>query len=238
MHVKRSIFYMLTALCLLLVLTLFFACDAQPTPQDEDASQQPQDGEKEKGDDETEPVGNPIVEFAFSTGDKARFVLYPEQAPITVANFLRYVDEGFYTGTVIHRVQYEVITYEGVKYAVPYVVQGGGYTDDYRAKAATHPAIKGEFAANGVENEIKHVRGTISMARMGDPYYDSATSQFFFCPIEMKSWDGNYAAFGKAYDEETLATITKLARVQTDAFYRPVEVISILSVTRIGYQAD
>lgn len=85
--------------------------------------------------------------------------LYPRKAPATVKNFLRYVREGFYNGTIFHRV------------ISGFVIQGGGYTPDFQEKP-THPPIKNE-AGSGLRNE----RGTIAMARTRDP--DSATSQFF-----------------------------------------------------------
>lgn len=153
---------------------------------------------------DTAQTGNPVVRFEFSTGDVVTVELYPDEAPITVENFLTYVREGFYKGTVIHRVE------KGL------VVQGGGYViknNAYTAKDATHPPIKGEFAANGVENHVSHTAGAISMARTY--VADSATSQFFFCPADYTGWDGNYAAFGHVVDEESLAAIVRLSRYET-----------------------
>ena len=200
--IGKYVWIILLSICLVLCMALT-SCGADNNPAD------------------TSSAANPVVEFVFSTGDKARFELYPAIAPITVNNFLRYVGEGFYTGTIIHRVE-------------SVVVQGGGYTMDADGlhEKATHAPIKGEFSSNGVKNNLSHKAGALSMARTEDP--NSATAQFFFCVVDMSSiWDDNYAAFGMALDDETLATIKKLSAVQTYAYpYNtfPVQTISIVSV--------
>lgn len=101
-------------------------------------------------------------------------------APITVSNFCHLVEEGFYDGLTFHRVV------DG------FVIQGGDPNGNGSGGSGT--TIKGEFADNGVENSIPHVRGTISMARSSD--YDSASSQFFIVQETTPSLDGQYAAFG------------------------------------------
>ncbi len=128
--------------------------------------------------------------------------LYPDKAPKTVANFLTYVDEGFYDGTIFHRV-------------IPgFVLQGGGYTADFRQKP-TRPPIPNE-ADNGLSN----LRGTIAMARTADPH--SATSQFFINLVDNKRLDHTgkgdsqawgYAVFGKVV--EGMDVVDKIARVRT-----------------------
>ena len=101
-------------------------------------------------------------------------------APITVSNFCHLVEEGFYDGLTFHRV-------------VPgFMIQGGDPNGD--GTGGSGQTIKGEFADNGVENNIPHTRGTISMARASDP--DSASSQFFIMQETTDSLDGQYAAFG------------------------------------------
>ncbi len=101
--------------------------------------------------------------------------LYPDVAPITVDNFVKLVNEGFYDGLTFHR----IIT--------DFMMQGGA------GQGAT--TIKGEFSLNGVENELKHTRGVISMARSNA--YNSASSQFFICQVDCEWLDGAYAAFGE-----------------------------------------
>nr|WP_309147698.1 peptidylprolyl isomerase [Thermophilibacter sp. ET337] len=101
-------------------------------------------------------------------------------APITVSNFCHLVEEGFYDGLTFHRV-------------VPgFMIQGGD--PEGNGTGGSDATIKGEFEDNGVENNIPHVRGTISMARASD--YDSASSQFFIMQEEADYLDGQYAAFG------------------------------------------
>ena len=101
-------------------------------------------------------------------------------APITVSNFCHLVEQGFYDGLTFHRI------IEG------FMIQGGDPSGD--GTGGSDETIKGEFSANGVENNIPHVRGTISMARSSD--YDSASSQFFIMQETSDSLDGQYAAFG------------------------------------------
>lgn len=144
---------------------------------------------------ESEPVQNPQVTIEMESGAKIVIELYPDKAPNTVNNFIDLVKSGFYDGLTFHRV-------------IPsFVVQGG----DPAGNGSGGPGykIKGEFAANGFEqNDLKHTRGVVSMAREGNPqdpdpipYYDTAGSQFFICMADLSSLDVNgYAAFGMVID--------------------------------------
>lgn len=105
-------------------------------------------------------------------------------APITVSNFAGLVDQGFYNGLTFHRVIRD------------FMIQGGDPNGD--GTGGSGATIKGEFPENGVENNIAHVRGTISMARSSD--YDSASSQYFIVQKEYPSLNGQYAAFGHVTD--------------------------------------
>ncbi len=126
-------------------------------------------------------VSKPVVVFETTSGEIV-IELYPKKAPITVENFLKYVDDGFYNGTIFHRV-------------VPgFVVQGGGMTFDFQKKPTRDP-IKNEST-----NGLKNLQGTLSMARTN--IVDSATSQFFINLVDNAFLDprGNnagYAVFGK-----------------------------------------
>lgn len=127
-----------------------------------------------------ENVKNPKIEISVKDYGKMQFELDPSQAPITVENFLKLVNEGFYNGLTFHRI---------IK---GFMIQGGdplgtGY-------GGSDSNIKGEFASNGVNNTIKHERGVISMARSMDP--NSASSQFFIMHETNSHLDGEYAAFG------------------------------------------
>ena len=107
--------------------------------------------------------------------------LYGDVAPITVENFLKLVNEGFYDGLTFHRV------------ISGFMIQGGDPNGN--GTGGSGNPIKGEFAQNGVENNIEHIRGTLSMARTNDP--NSATSQFFIMHEAAPYLDGGYAAFGR-----------------------------------------
>ncbi len=145
----------------------------------------------------TEEAAMPEVKFSTTLGD---FVieLYPDKAPISVQNFLDYVNSGFYNGTIFHRV-------------IPgFVIQGGGFTADMQRKQ-TRPPI-----TNEAENGLKNLRGTLSMARTQD--VNSATSQFFINLVDNAALDhtpGNYgyAVFGKVV--KGMDVVDKIAQVQT-----------------------
>lgn len=124
-------------------------------------------------------VKNAVIEL--DGGGIIELELYPDIAPISVDNFVKLINEGFYDGVVFHRV-------------VPgFVIQGG----DPTGTGAGGPGyqIKGEFQANGVTNDLLHTRGVLSMARSMS--FDSAGSQFFIMVDDAPHLDGQYAAFGK-----------------------------------------
>ena len=179
---------------------------------------------------------DPIVKIEFSTGDVVNVELYKDTAPISVENFLKYVDEGFYEGTMFHRIIKD------------FMVQTGGFVkgeDGYlHEKKATHPAIYGEFSANGCTyNNVDHLKGVISMARSSE---NSATTQFFFCTVDnYPTLNGNYAAFGRVIDEQSMNVIYKFDTIPTTttiAFYgdhamlntdTPTQIITIKKITVI-----
>ena len=127
--------------------------------------------------------------------------LYEDKAPITVANFLSYVDKGFYNETIFHRV------------IENFMIQGGGFTVDMSQKATDAP-IKNE-AANGLAND----RGTLAMART--MVVDSATCQFFIVHKDSEFLNTNYAAFGEV--TEGMEYVDKIAQTQTDENDWPIE---------------
>ena len=134
--------------------------------------------------------------------------LYPDIAPITVENYKNLVKEKYYDGLIFHRV---------IK---NFMIQGG---QNPNKKVAS---IKGEFSANGVENNLKHERGDLSMARTAIP--NSASSQFFIVHKKTSSLDGNYAAFGKVI--AGFSVIDKIATVKTDSNDKPLEDQTIISI--------
>ncbi len=159
--------------------------------------------------------------ITLETGETINFELYPDLAPKTVENFVKLANEGFYEGTIFHRV------------ISGFMIQGGGYDADLNAKEAD--SIVGEFTDNGFTNELPHARGVLSMARTNDP--DSASSQFFIMHADAPHLDGLYAAFGKVTDEESLAVVDSIAAAETETVVPgvfedvPVTPIVIKSVT-------
>ena len=124
--------------------------------------------------------------------------LYPEKAPKTVENFLRLVDEGFFSGMIFHRV------------IRGFMIQGGGYTEEFEEKRAK--SIVGEFRANGfMANDLHHAPGVLSMARTSDP--NSASSQFFIMHKDASYLDAQYAGFGQV--TEGLEIVDRIASVPT-----------------------
>lgn len=165
-------------------------------------------------------MSNPVVALETSLGE-IRIELFEQEAPVTVANFLQYVDDGFYDGTIFHRV-------------IPgFMIQGGGLTEDLRNKKG-HPPIKNE-AANGLKNK----RGTLSMARTNE--IDSATSQFFINVVDNDFLDHKgasnygYAVFGRV--DSGMDVVDAIAAVKTGSRggYHdvPLETVLIESVKRI-----
>ena len=161
---------------------------AEPAP----AGQEPADTEpakenaapatEEPNDTEEEPTvnNNPIATITMQDGSMMKLELYPDVAPNTVKNFISLANSGFYDGLTFHRI------YAG------FMIQGGD--PDGNGTGGPGYSIKGEFATNGVKNDISHKRGVISMARAMNP--DSAGSQFFIMHADGDFLDGQYAAFG------------------------------------------
>ena len=137
--------------------------------------------------------GKHYVEISVKDYGKIIAELDADIAPITVTNFINLVNDKFYDGLTFHRV---------VK---GFMIQGG-------ASLKESKPIKGEFSANGVENSISHIRGTISMARL-DSNYDSAYSQFFIMLEDNPSIDGLYAAFGHV--TSGMDVVDKIAKIET-----------------------
>ena len=162
---------------------------------------------------------NPIVTFTMKDGKVIKAELYPEKAPNTVSNFISLVRHQFYDGLTFHRV------IEG------FMIQGG----DPAGNGTGGPGytIKGEFQSNGfASNDIKHLRGVLSMARSMMP--DSAGSQFFIMHQNAAHLDGQYAAFGKVI--EGMEAVDSIATVDTDMRDKPLQpqVIETVTVDTFG----
>ena len=154
-----------------------------------------------------------MVVIEMDNGGIIRIEVDEKAAPITAANFLKLVKEGFYDGLTFHRV------------ISGFMVQGGDPTGT--GAGGSKDTIKGEFASNGYKNPLKHTRGVISMARTMDP--NSASSQFFIMHKNSPHLDGAYAAFGKVI--EGMDIVNKIAEMPTDYRDRPLEDQKMKSVT-------
>jgi len=143
---------------------------------------------------------NPIVTIEMENGDVITAELYPEIAPQSVYNFVHLIQDGFYNGLIFHRV-------------IPgFMIQGGCPF----GKGTGGPGwnIRGEFSGNGFQNDLKHTRGVLSMARSSMP--DSAGSQFFIMHDDAPHLDGSYAAFGKVLTG--MEAVDRIAETKTDIY--------------------
>ena len=156
---------------------------------------------------------NPIVTITMENGDMIKAELYPDIAPVSVHNFISLIQKGYYDGLIFHRV------------ISGFMIQGG--CPDGTGMGGPGYSIKGEFAMNGVKNDLKHTEGVLSMARAMDP--DSAGSQFFIMHKNSPHLDGSYAAFGKVI--EGMEIVNKIAEVPTDYSDRPLEDQRMATVT-------
>lgn len=156
---------------------------------------------------------NPVVTIEMEDGGVMTAELYPDVAPNTVNNFVSLIKKGFYDGLIFHRV---------IK---GFMIQGG----DPEGTGAGGPGyeIKGEFRDNGFQNDLRHTKGVLSMARTMDP--DSAGSQFFIMHAEASYLDGQYAAFGMLTDG--LEVLDKIAGTRTDFDDRPLKDQKIAKMT-------
>ncbi|NLT58540.1 MAG: peptidylprolyl isomerase [Clostridiales bacterium] len=154
------------------------------------------------------------VKITLENGLSMLLELYPDVAPLTVENFLKLVDEGFYNGLTFHRV------------IADFMMQGGCPKGDGTGGPAH--TIKGEFADNGHKNPLQHKRGVISMARTSDP--NSAGSQFFIMHRDNAQLDGKYAAFGKVIEGEEV--IDQVCKNMVNYLDQPINPVIIDRIER------
>jgi peptidyl-prolyl cis-trans isomerase B (cyclophilin B) len=173
----------------------------------------------------TEDSSADTAEGAASSGERFVITLYPDVAPITCENFEKLVEEGFYDGLTFHRV------------CDDFMAQGGDPNGD--GTGGSSETIKGEFSANGVENNLSHQRGVVSMARSSD--MDSASSQFFICYTDCSFLDGQYAAFGEVTEGmEVVDSFLEVERVtgSDGAISSPTSPITIAQAVMIDDDED
>ena len=159
---------------------------------------------------------NPIVTFTMADGGVIKAELYPEIAPTSVNNFISLIQKNYYDGLIFHRV------------IRGFMIQGG----DPEGTGMGGPgySIRGEFAQNGFENNLKHTAGVLSMARSMMP--NSAGSQFFVMHKNSPHLDGAYAAFGAVVDG--IMVVDKIANAKTNRYDKPLEEIKMVSVRRVA----
>ena len=199
---KKVVAMLLAAVMLSLV---FIACNTESKNQDEDNQQ-------------GENMDKIIATIEMEDGGIIKLELYPDIAPQTVRNFVSLARKGFYDGLTFHRI-------------IPgFMIQGGDPTGT--GTGGPGYCIKGEFAINGFENDLKHTRGVISMARLNKPY-DSAGSQFFIMHADAPHLDGAYAAFGMVI--EGMDVVDRIASVDCNPMNNhPYEDVVIKSITISG----
>lgn len=163
---------------------------------------------------------NPIVTITMENGDVMKAELYPDIAPISVNNFISLINKGYYDGLIFHRV------------IRGFMIQGG--CPQGTGMGGPGYSIKGEFAQNGFQNDLKHTEGVLSMARSMMP--NSAGSQFFIMHKTSPHLDGAYAAFGKI--TEGMDIVNKIAETPTDYSDRPLEDQRIKSMTVDTFGVD
>lgn len=161
---------------------------------------------------------NPIATIEMDDSKEIKIELYPEVAPNTVNNFISLANDGFYNGLTFHRVIYG------------FMIQGG--CPEGTGMGGPGYSIEGEFASNGVKNDLKHTAGVISMARSMMP--NSAGSQFFIMHKDAPHLDGQYAAFGKVI--EGMEVVDEIAECDTDFADKPLDdqIIRSISIDTFG----
>jgi len=163
----------------------------------------------------------PIVTITMADKRIIKAELYPEIAPQSVNNFISLINKGFYNGLIFHRV---------IK---GFMIQGG--CPDGTGMGGPGYSIKGEFSMNGVENNLKHTEGVLSMARAMDP--NSGGSQFFIMHKTSPHLDGSYAAFGKVI--EGMETVNAIAECDTNPFNdKPIKAQVMETVTVDTFGVD
>ncbi len=158
-------------------------------------------------------MANPIATIEMENSGKIVMELFPDVAPQSVRNFVTLAQSGFYDGLIFHRV------------ISGFMIQGG--CPEGTGMGGPGYCIKGEFKLNGVDNNVSHKRGVVSMARAQSP--NSGGSQFFIMHADGDFLDGQYAAFGQV--TEGMDVVDAIAAVKTDGADRPQEEQKIKSIT-------
>lgn len=205
MFIRNKAFYLIFSLMALAFLLVGCGSSTKDEQQEEKTDGQSEEQPVKEADYSEEVEENPIVTITMDNDEKIVLELDPSVAPNTVANFISLIEEGYYDGLIFHRV-------------IPgFMIQGG----DPSGNGSGGPgySIDGEFTSNGFENNLKHERGVVSMARTGEP--NSAGSQFFIMAEDTSQLDEEYAAFGKVI--EGMEIVDAIVATETDSSDKPLE---------------
>lgn len=192
-YIMKKLIRLTSVIMLMMVLVLMTGCGGGSSETADEQDSQEVAGEVSDATEEPAPAADPIgihhAEIEVQDYGTIKLELDGDTAPITVQNFMDLANEGFYDGLTFHRIM------DG------FMIQGGDPNGDGTGDSGKN--IKGEFALNGVENNISHKKGVISMARAQDP--DSGSSQFFICVADDEFLDGQYAGFGYVTEGQDVA---------------------------------
>lgn len=194
---NRSMFVLILSLMTILVIT---GCGDKNRTQSSSGADSSTESQLNVPDSN---ASHPVVTIEMDNGKVIKAELYPEVAPNTVHNFISLVEQGFYDGTIFHRV-------------IPgFMIQGGD--PEGTGMGGPDYSIAGEFTNNGYHNDLQHTRGILSMARSRD--YDSAGSQFFIMVADSPHLNSEYAAFGKV--TEGMDVVDEIVSLERDMNDRP-----------------
>lgn len=216
---KLSIFFLLLTLTAMTALT---GCGnnqadtASPSAGAASTTEAKQPDEKTKNDIVKKYGEHPVAKIELENGKTITFEMYPEIAPMSVKHVIENIESKYYDGKIFHRV---------IK---NFMIQGG--SSDGKGIGGSGRTVKGEFAANGFPNDLKHEPGVVSLARTQVP--DSASGQFFICQGKASSHlDGQYAAFGRV--TEGMDVVNEIASVPVDSNDMPLEPVVMKSITMV-----
>lgn len=210
---------------ILILAVLIIGCgtrDAQEAEEQENQTENENETEQNNQEGQLNKDENPVVTITMENEEQIVIELYPDIAPNTVNNFISLIEDGFYDDLIFHRV-------------IPdFMIQGGD--PDGNGTGGPGYSIKGEFNSNGFDNDLKHTRGVISMARSQSP--DSAGSQFFIMVSDSPHLDGDYAGFGEVV--EGMDTVDDIVSVERNDQDKPLEdqVMKKVEVDTKGFEYD
>lgn len=214
MSKKKLVKFITLLICAVMLCMVFCSCSESENEIDVDEKYSYLSEDAKKQIKNNIDKKNPIATLKIKDYGTVTIELYKDVAPNTVASFISLANSNYYNGLTFHRIIQN------------FMIQGG----DPNGNGTGGPgySIKGEFTVNGIQNNLSHTDGVISMGRRSFPY-DSAGSQFFICNTDYPALDGQYAAFGKVI--EGLEIVHEVSAVKTDLNDKPLEDVIIESIS-------